>query len=72
MTDLATLRSQLDALKRARRSGVLRLRDQDQETLYRSDSELAAEIASLESEIAELTGSNKPRSISLRSSKGWL
>jgi hypothetical protein len=72
MSDLATLQTQLAALKRTRASGVATLRKDDRGIEYRSDAELATQIAALESEIAGLTGQSKPRTIAVRSNKGWL
>jgi hypothetical protein len=69
MTDLATLQQRLDRLKAARSSGVLRLRDGESDVWYRSDAEIAREIAALEDEIA---GNSTPRTIVMRSNKGWL
>jgi hypothetical protein len=48
------------------------LRKDDRGIEYRSDAELATQIAALESEIAGLTGQSKPRTIAVRSNKGWL
>lgn len=72
MADLATLQSDLEKLKRARRSGVLRVTIEGRDVLYRSDAEIARQIAALENEINQLTASNTPRTISVRSEKGWL
>jgi hypothetical protein len=70
MADLAKLQADLAALKSARRSGVLRTRFGDREVQYRSDAEMAAQVAALESEINALDGSPAVRSIAIRS-KGW-
>jgi hypothetical protein len=72
MATLAALQADLDKLKRARRSGVLRLRLDERDVWYKSDAEMANAIAALENEIGALTGSNEPRTIAVRSEKGWL
>jgi hypothetical protein len=60
MATLAQLQDWRDRLKDARYSGVRSVRDSNgEEVEYRSDSELARALASLESEIAGLTA---PRS----------
>lgn len=73
MADLATLQTELEALKAARRSAELRVRYQgpngSREVEYRSDKELAAAIAATEAEIAGLA-SPPVRTINVRS-KGW-
>jgi len=54
MATLAELQADLDALRRIRNAGVSRVRYDDKETTYRTDSELAAAIQSLEAQIAAL------------------
>lgn len=75
MTDLATLHRDLEQLKSARRTGARRVRigspGAEREVEYRSDRELVAAIAAVESEIAEMEGSARPRFVVVRSSKGW-
>lgn len=71
MTDLTTLQRDLDKLKRARRSGVLRVTIDGRDVLYRSDDEIARQISTLEAEIAALAGTSTPRTIAVRSQKGW-
>ena len=68
MADIAKVVADLEKLKAARRSGVLRIRQDDREVLYRSDAEIAAAIAALEAEL----GTSTPRTIAVRSEKGWL
>jgi hypothetical protein len=70
MADLA-LTLQLEALKSARRTGALRVRFADREVTYRSDTELKAQIAALESELAAAEGTPRPRNVVIRSTKGW-
>jgi hypothetical protein len=70
MTDIATLRLNLDALKATLRSGTLRTRFGDREVWYRSESEIRVIIASLENDIAALEGTPVVRNIAIRS-KGW-
>jgi hypothetical protein len=74
MADLATLQTELDALKAARRGAELRIKYQGpngmREVEYKSDSELAAAIAATESEIAALSNPTAPRIIYPRY-KGW-
>jgi hypothetical protein len=72
MADLATLKADLEALRSARRTGVLRVRFADREVWYRSEAELQKQVASLENEIVALEGSSTPRTIAVRSEKGWL
>ncbi len=70
MTDLASLRAQLESLKASRRSGVLRTRFGDREVYYKSETEMRDAIASIEGEIASLDGTGVRHSINIRS-KGW-
>jgi hypothetical protein len=72
VADLTTLTADLERLKKARRSGVLRILLADREVTYRNDQELARQIAALEAEIAALQGASKPRTVAVRSEKGWL
>jgi hypothetical protein len=67
MTELATLLADLESLKEARRSGVLKVRFDEREVTFRSDAEIAAQIAAIETEIS---GSG-PRNVMVRSTKGW-
>jgi hypothetical protein len=61
------LQAELMALKKARHSGIRRLRIENVEREFRSDGELRAAISALESEIA---GAASSRTIYPRS-KGW-
>lgn len=70
MADLATLETQLEALKNARRSGVQSAGYGDKRTEYRSDEEMQAAIAAIEGEIAAAQGT-QPRIAVVRSTKGW-
>ena len=54
--DLETLDAQLDALRKARASGVSRVVVDGLETAWKSDAELAAAEAALVNRIAALTG----------------
>ena len=73
MTDIATLQTQLDALKKARASGTSRVAIANgMDVQYKSDAEMAAAIGALEAEIARASGSSEPpRNVVIRSSKGW-
>lgn len=68
------LSDRLEALRKARASGVRRVEFEARNGVrrlveYRSDSELAAAIADLERQIAKLRGSRKPV-LYINSSKG--
>ncbi|WP_029356238.1 hypothetical protein [Bosea sp. 117] len=69
MSDAATLTDQLDKLRAARASGLRRARFADREVEYRSDRELVAAIADLESRLAALSG-RRPSTIRFSTSKG--
>lgn len=64
------LAAQLRALKNARRAGIRRTKIENLEIEYQSDAEMAAAIASLEREIAAVSGVVPVRSVNVRS-KGW-
>lgn len=65
---LATAR---DALVRARAGGIRRVRDQNGEEIeYKSDAQMAAALAALDRQIAELGGQATPQTIRFRTSKG--
>jgi hypothetical protein len=70
---LATLQAQLEAAKAARRSGVKELWFGERRIFYKSDKEMATAIAALETEIANLEGTRRPRSVVLRTPpfRGW-
>ena len=61
------LAAELEALKSARRSGVLSVRFADREVTYRSDRELQQQIAALQGQL----GIQGPRLAVVRSSKGY-
>ena len=63
------LHAELAALKAARRSGERRVRIENFEREFKSDSEMAAAIAATEAEIAGAQGA--PRRVTIRTSKGW-
>jgi hypothetical protein len=69
--DIATLQAQLAALKAARRSGVRTTTFGERSVTHASDAELAAAIASLENEIANMSGTPRPRTVVIRGGKGW-
>jgi hypothetical protein len=69
--DLATLQAQLDALKAARRSGVRTTTWGERSVTRATDKEIVAQIADLENAIATAAGTPRPRSIVVRSGKGW-
>lgn len=73
MADLVTLTAALEALKSARRSGEHSVRyrgpNGEEEVVYKSDKEMAAAIASIEAEIAALSGP-VIRTINVRN-KSW-
>lgn len=60
--------TRLEALRRARYSGALRIRFGDEEVVYRSDAELARAIATLEEEVAPRIKTVVVRTLP---SKGW-
>lgn len=62
------LQAQLDDLRTARNSGVLRIRHGEVWTEYRSLDEVNRAIAALE---AQLGQAPKSFNIAVRSSKGW-
>jgi hypothetical protein len=55
------LTAQLEALKKARRSGLRRVRFGDREMEYRSEAEFAAAIRDLENEISAADGAPRRR-----------
>lgn len=71
MASLADLQKWRDALFEARANGIRSLRDQNGEELtYSSDREMAAALAALDREIANLSGGRRPSIIRFRTSKG--
>ena len=72
----ASLTIQLEALRRARSSGAREVEFRSgsgsvRRTAYRSDSELAAAIADLETRLAAMEGASPLRNLILRNSSGW-
>lgn len=68
---LAQLQEFRDRLMDAKFNGVLMVTDSNGESVrYRSHSELAAALASLDAEIRNLTGLSRPSTIHFQTSKG--
>lgn len=67
---LEQLKAQRDALKAARYAGVLTVKAGDKLVTYRSDNELQAALADIETEIATLAGRRPPRRIRIYAGKG--
>jgi hypothetical protein len=67
MTDTATLRTQLEELKKARATGARAIQYDDMRIEYKSDDEMVRAIANIE---AELAGSTV-NTVVIRSNKGW-
>lgn len=61
MTTTAELQTRLDALKKARDTGVLTAKQGDNLTTFRSLSEIERTIAALENEIASADGTARRR-----------
>ena len=60
-----------DNLIQARAEGVRRFRDQNgEEVEYKSDAQMAAALAALDRQIAELAGRRTPTTLHFRISKG--
>lgn len=71
MTDINTLRRQLEALRTAYRSGASEISYEGKRISYRDSDGMRAAIASLESEVAKAEG-RKPFGVAVvRSNKGW-
>lgn len=71
MADLASLQTQLDALKRAYRSGVRAVEHDNKRVTYASGEEMRAAIASLQAEIGQITGNTTSTVGVVRSTKGY-
>ena len=69
MTDIATLQAQLADLKRNYRSGVARANYDGKSVEFKDGPSMLAAIASLENEING--PSAQPRTVTVRSTKGW-
>jgi hypothetical protein len=68
---LAQLEAYRERLMDAKFSGALMVQDSSGEMIrYRSHSELAAALASLDAEIRNLTGGHRPSTIHFATSKG--
>ena len=59
MSDLSDKQARLAALRKARDSGVLRVRHGDTETMFRSLSAITQIIRDLEAEISTLSGTTR-------------
>lgn len=60
-----------DSLWEARATGALSFRDQNgEEVTYKSDVQMAAALAALDRQIAELAGRRTPTTLHFRTSKG--
>lgn len=74
-TDIDRLRADLASLKEARRLGVRRTMfrngEDQRETEFKSDAEMASAIWDMEREIAQLESAPASRNVVIRSSKGW-
>ncbi|MFK8251965.1 phage head-tail joining protein [Ancylobacter terrae] len=71
MADIATLREWLDALREARASGVRRAEFRDRTVEYKSDTEMAAAIRDLESQIAAAEGRPGIKFHTITMNRGW-
>ena len=71
MATLIELQARLEEVKQAFHSGMLTCAYEGKTVTWRSSSEMQAAIASLEAEIAALTGTSPVRSVLVRSRKGW-
>lgn len=68
---LAQLEAYRERLMDAKFSGALMVQDSSGEMIrYRSHSELAAALASLDLEIKKLTGGHRPSTVQFQTSKG--
>lgn len=71
MASLAQLQEWRERLLDAKFSGVLMVTDSSGESVrYRSHSELAAALASLDAEIRNMMGASRPSTIHFQTSKG--
>lgn len=61
MTDSATIETRLEALKKARDTGVLTVKHGETLTTFRSLSEIEKIIAKLEGDLAEANGTTRKR-----------
>ena len=71
MANLGQLTAARDALTLARAQGVREVRDSDGSSVtYKSDSEMAAALSAIDSEITKLTQGQPARRIMFTTSKG--
>ena len=70
MLTLSDLKTAKDELVRAKTSGVRTARFGDDEVTYKSDAEMAAALASLDAQIAEMERGRSARLIYPTTSKG--
>lgn len=71
MLTLADLIKTRDSLRETRGSGVLEVQDQNGERVrYKSDAQIAAALADIERQIAEIQGRATPSSFHFQTSKG--
>ena len=71
MATLGELQAQRATLAAARAQGIREVRDSDNSAIaYKSDSEMAAAIRALDSEIAELQRGPRPSVVRFNTSKG--
>ncbi len=71
MLDPATLQGQLTALYTAYNSGADTVTYDGKTVHYRDASEMRAAIAAIQNQLSGMMGSNTPRTILVRSRKGW-
>jgi hypothetical protein len=69
MADMATLTALRDKLEAARASGVLTVESDGDRVTYKSDADMAAALASLNAQIAQLAGT-RVTEILFETSKG--
>lgn len=69
-SQIATLETQLTALKKARASGVLSVRHGDTSVQYRSLSEIERAISAVKKELRALNGGARKPRYALQTSKG--
>ena len=67
---LADMIAMRDRLTAARYAGVLKVKTGEDEVTYRSDAEMRAALADLETKIASASGTAPIRQIRIASSKG--
>ncbi len=71
MATLAELQAWRAALERARFAGLRSVTSGNKSTEYRSDAEMAAELAELDRQIARASGSPRVSQVRLSFSKGF-